>query len=122
MTFEQVGAGYWVHPNVRLQLTGMLGETLSGLKPGARALTQISFFPWVAFTTHGFFAGAGPLFAPRAFGIDAFNIGIFSCAGYGLPLGQGWSLSLALQVPVLIEQRTSVAITPALVLGWRFGS
>lgn len=122
MTFEQVGAGYWVHPNVRLQLTGMLGETLSGLKPGASALTQISVIPWVVFTSHGLFAGAGPLFAPRAFGVDDFSVGIFTCGGYALPLGQGWSLALALQVPVMIEQRASVAITPAIVLGWRFGS
>ncbi len=122
MTFEQIGAGYWVHPNVRLQLTGMLGETLSGLKPGASTLTQISFFPWVVFTTHGFFAGTGPLFAPRAFGVDAFNYGIFNCAGYGLRLGEGWNLALAVQVPVMFEQRASLAITPAVVLGYRFGS
>jgi len=118
-TFEQVGVGYWVDPHIRLQLTGMLGETFSGLKPGASALTHISVIPWIVFTDGGLFGGAGPLLAPRALGIDAFNGGLFTCVGYGMKLGDAFSLALAVQMPMMFGARASVAITPALVLGYR---
>ena len=120
MLFEQVGVGYWVHPHVRLQLTGMFGETLSGLKPGASAFTLAGVIPWAVYTAGPVFAGAGPLFAPRAFGTDDFHFGVFTCGGYGLRLAPGVTLAGAVQVPVMFLQRFSVAVTPALILGVRF--
>jgi hypothetical protein len=118
--FEQVGFGYWVHPNIRVQLTGMFGETLSGLKPGASSFTLGAVIPCVFYTNGGFAAGGGPMFAPRAFGADAFNLGIFSVVSYGFKLGGGTSLAVAVQVPVMVEQKFSVAVTPALALAERF--
>jgi hypothetical protein len=118
--FEQVGIGYWVHPHIRIQLTGMFGETLTGLKPGASSFTLGAIIPCVFYTNGGFAAGAGPLFAPRAFGTDDFNFGLFSVASYGLQLGRGVSLALAVQVPVMVKRLYSVAVTPAVVLGERF--
>jgi hypothetical protein len=118
--FEQVGVGYWVHPHVRLQLTAMFGETLTGLKPGASSFTLGAVIPCVFYTSGGFAAGVGPLFAPRAFGTDDFNVGVFSVASYALKLGRGVSLALAVQVPVMVKRLYSVAVTPAVVLGERF--
>jgi hypothetical protein len=120
IVFQQIGVGYWVHPNIRLQLTGIFGETLSGLKPGASSFTLGGVIPCVFYTNHGLFGGLGPLFAPRAFGKDNFNVGLFSVAGYALPLGGGVSLAAAVQVPVMFEQMVSVAVTPAAILGERF--
>jgi hypothetical protein len=118
--FEQVGFGYWVHPHIRVQLTGMLGETVSGLKPGASSFTLGAVIPCVFYTNGGFAAGGGPMFAPRAFGTDGFNVGLFSVVSYGVKLGPNLSVALAVQVPVMFEQRDSVAVTPALVLAERF--
>jgi hypothetical protein len=118
--FEQAGFGYWVHPNIRVQLTGMFGETLSGLKPGASSFTLGAVIPCVFYTNGGFSAGGGPMFAPRAFGTNGFNYGLFSVVSYGLKLVGGLRLALAVQVPVLVAQKDSVAVTPALVLSERF--
>ena len=120
MTFEQVGVGYWVVPWARLQLAAMFGETLTGLKPGASSFTLAAIIPCVVLTSHGFFAGAGPMIAPRAFGTWDDHFGLFLVAGYALALGHGVSLALAVQAPVMFVQRESFAITPALVLGYRF--
>jgi hypothetical protein len=117
--YQQVGIGYWVHPNIRLQLTGILGETVSGLKPGASSFTMGGVIPCAFYTNGGFFAGGGPLLAPRAFGANAFNIGIFSLVGYAFALGHGLTLAGAVQAPVMLEQKESVAVTPAIILGER---
>jgi hypothetical protein len=118
--FQQIGFGYWVDPHIRLQLTGMLGETVSGLKPGQSSFTLAALIPCVLYTNGGFFGGGGPIFAPRAFGADGFNVGVFSVAGYAFPLGRGVTLAGAVQVPVFLAQKDSVAVTPALILGERF--
>jgi hypothetical protein len=118
--FEQVGFGYWVHPHIRIQLTGMLGETVSGLKPGASSFALGAVIPCVFYTNGGFAAGGGPMFAPRAFGADGFNFGLFSAVSYAVKLGANLSLALAVQIPVMFEQKDSVAVTPAIVLAERF--
>jgi hypothetical protein len=118
--FQQVGVGYWVHPHIRLQVTGIFAETVSGLKPGASSFTLGGVIPCVFYTNGGFFAGGGPLFAPRAFGANGFNVGIFTLGGYAFQLGRGVSLAAAVQVPVMLAQKDSVAVTPAVVLGERF--
>ncbi len=118
--FQQVGAGYWVHPLLRLQLTLMFGETVTGLPPGGSAFTLASAMPLAVLTWKGAFLGTGPLIAPRAFGTWAFHFGWFNFAGYGVPLGGGFILAVAVQVPVMFLQRVSVAVTPALMLAYRF--
>ena len=120
MLFQQLGVGYWVHPLVRLQLTFMFGETLTGMSAGQSSFTLAAVMPIACFTWKGLFAGVGPLFAPRALGNWGLNVGLFTIAGYALSLGQGFSLALAVQAPFMFMQRSSVAVTPALVLGYRF--
>jgi hypothetical protein len=118
--FEQVGVGYWVHPNIRVGLTGMFGETLTGLKPGASSFTLGAVIPCVFYTLGGFTAGGGPMFAPRAFGTNGFNYGLYTVVSYGLEIVGGLRVALAIQVPIFVEQKDSVAVTPALVLSERF--
>jgi hypothetical protein len=118
--FEQIGVGYWVHPNIRLQVTGMFGETESGLKPGAERFTLGAVIPCIFYTNGGFGAGIGPMFAPRAFAAYDFNFGIFSVVSYGIKIDKGTTLALAVQAPVMFVQKDSVAVTPAIILGERF--
>jgi hypothetical protein len=120
MLFQQLGVGYWVHPLLRLQLTFMFGETLTGMSAGQSAFTLAAVMPIACFTWKGLFVGVGPLFAPRALGNWGVNVGLFTVAGYALSLGKGFSLALAVQAPFMFMQRYSAAVTPALVLGYRF--
>jgi hypothetical protein len=120
MIFEQAGFGYWPNPNVRIQLTFMFGETLTGLKPGASPFLLFGIIPCAFYTNGGFFVGGGPLIAPRAFGTYGANVGLFSVTGYAFKLGDHLSLAPALQVPVMFAHLISVAITPAIILGQRF--
>ena len=120
MLFQQLGVGYWVHPLLRLQVTFMFGETLTGMSAGQSSFTLAAVMPIACFTWKGLFAGVGPLFAPRALGNWGVNVGLFTVAGYALSLGRGFSLALAVQVPFMFIQRSSASVTPALVLGYRF--
>jgi hypothetical protein len=118
---EQVGVGYFVHPMVRLTLTLQLAEYLSGTPSGASSFALLGFIPWVMFTTHGFFTGAGPMVAPISYGkIPNFDIGLYTATGYNIVLGRGVSLAPALQFVVMFGQRTAVQLTPALALAYRF--
>ncbi len=121
MTFaEQIGVGYFVHEHIRLTLTAMFIETATGVPDTASKFTMLSFIPWVAYVNGGFFAGLGPLLTARAYGDWNFELGLFPVAGYGFQLGGGFTLALAVQAPVTFLQRVTVAVTPALVLGYRF--
>jgi hypothetical protein len=117
---QQVGVGYWVHPLLRLQLTAMLAETVSGLPAGGNAFTLASVLALACVTWRGIIAGGGIVVAPRALGSWGANFGLTGTLGYGASLGAGWTLALVAQVPVLLTQRLSVTIAPAVVLGYRF--
>jgi hypothetical protein len=117
---QQVGFGYWVHPLLRLQLTAMFAETLSGMPAGASAFTLASLQALACFTWKGALAGAGLLVAPRAYGNWGANGGLTAVLGYGVPLGAGFGLSFVVQMPVLLVQRFSLTLAPALILGYRF--
>lgn len=120
MLLQQLGVGYWVHPNIRLTLTLQLVETATNLPEGASPLTLMGVIPWVTFTEGPFFVGAGPLFAWWSYGIADFAAGIFLAAGFTIPLGGGWALGAAVQGPLLWGQRFSFGLSPALVMAHRF--
>ncbi len=121
IVYQQVGFGYFVHPNLRLQLTMQFGETLTNVPAGASAFTTLGFIPWIVFTTHGFFTGAGPLLCAISYGkVPQFDAGLFTATGYSFALGHGVALAPALQVVAMVQQRTSIALTPTVALGWRF--
>jgi hypothetical protein len=119
--YQQVGAAYYFHKYLRVQLTLIFGETISNVPPGTSAFSQFAIVPWLVFTTHGFFTGAGPEFAPISYGkAPNFDAGIYTATGYAVKLGRGLSLPLSLQVVVMLNQRTSVALTPSVAFAYRF--
>jgi hypothetical protein len=118
--FQQVGLGYWVHPELRLQLTLQLGETLTRRPSGASALTLFGVIPWVVYTPGRFFTGAGPLVAPRSAGENELDLGVYTAHGVSFPLGRGLAIAGAVQVPIMLKRRFQVAVTPALMLVKRF--
>jgi hypothetical protein len=117
---QQVGFGYWVHPNVRLQLTLQFTESVTGLPATASPLTLLGAIPWVVYTNGMFFAGAGPLIAVRAYGQWQPDLGLFSAVGISVPVGEGFGVGAALQVPIMFLQRFSIAVSPAIFVAKRF--
>jgi hypothetical protein len=117
---QQVGVGYYVHPNFRLQLTTQFGETVRGLPSGTSPFTLFAIIPWVVFTSHGGFVGVGPLLAPRAFSKNEFELGTFLSAGYNFRLPHDFGFALAAQMPVTLLHRVSVQITPLVSASYRF--
>lgn len=117
---QQLGAGYWVHPNVRLQLTLQFVETVTGTAQDESALSLYGAIPWVVFTYKRLFVGTGVLLAARSAGRDQFDAGWFTAVGVTFPLGRGWALAAAVQAPVMFVQRLSVAVSPALIVSYRF--
>jgi hypothetical protein len=116
-----VGAGYYFHKNLRVQLTLIFGETVSNLPSGASTFTTLGIVPQLVYTTHGFFTGGGPQLAPISYGkTPNFDVGIYTATGYAVKLPKGLSIPVAVQVVVMLNQRTSVAITPAVALAYRF--
>lgn len=129
---QLVGAGYWVHPHVRLTLSLQFAETLTSqpvaMPAGATTLTGLSFMggiAWAAFTWGPVFAGIGLVAGPRWMGNSAHHwiygdVGVFTCAGAAVPLGAGFALGLAVQMPVTFNPAVNFTIVPALTLGRRF--
>jgi len=119
--YQQLGFGYFVHPKLRLTLTLQFGETLTGLPNGASHFTLLGIIPWLVFTHRGFFTGAGPALAPISYGkVPNFDAGIYTATGYTFKLPRNLSLSPALQVVLMLNQRVSFALTPTLALAYRF--
>jgi hypothetical protein len=121
IVYQQLGVGYFFHPLLRVQLTFIFGETATGLPAGASTFTTFAIVPWLIFSTHGFFTGAGPQLAPVSYGKGVnFDAGIYTATGYAVPLGKGFTLPLSCQLVVMLNQRTSFAVTPAAALAYRF--
>ena len=131
---QLVGAGYWVHPNIRLNLSLQFAEMLTSqpanpAKPaGPTTLTGLTFMSaiaWAAFTYGPLFVGVGPMAGPRWMGNSATSwvfgdVGIFSCLGASIPLGSGFALGLAVQAPVTFNPAVNFTIVPALSIARRF--
>lgn len=122
---QLVGFGYFVRPNLRAMLGLQFVELLGGGPRGASTLTLVGAIPWVGW--HPFapefgqlFVGAGPLLAPRNYGKNRFDVGLWTAYGVGFPVGKGFSLGGAVQVPTMFKVRTAVTIAPAAFVAYRF--
>ena len=69
---QQLGFGYWVHPNIRLQFTLQFAETLANVPTNRSAMGLMGAIPWVVFTAGPFFAGAGALLAWWSYNLPQF--------------------------------------------------
>jgi hypothetical protein len=122
IAFQQIGFGYHFHKMLRVQLTLQFGETLTSdtesVKPG---FSLFGIIPWLVFTHKGFVAGVGPILAPVSYGVAGkFDAGIFAATGYSFKLPKNFSLGLLVQIVGWLNQRNAVAISPALLVGYRF--
>jgi hypothetical protein len=131
---ELIGAGYWVHPHIRLNLSVQFAETLTSqpanpAKPkGPQTLTGLTFagaIAWAALTEGPFFVGMGPMAGPRWMGNTAKewvfgDVGLFSCLGAAARLPSDFALALAVQLPVTFNPALNFSIVPALALSRRF--
>jgi hypothetical protein len=119
--YQQVGAAYYFHKYLRAQLTFIFGETVTNAPAGTNTFSSLAIVPMLVFSTHGFFTGAGPSLAPISYGkAPNFDAGIYTATGYSVKLGKGFSLPLAVQLVIMLDQRTSVALTPSVALAYRF--
>ncbi len=129
---ELVGAGYWIHPNIRMNLSFLFSESLTAqpmaLPPGATSLTGMTFMSaiaWAAFTFGPAFVGLGGMVGPRWMGNSLHHWtyadgGVFTCLGVTTPLGGGFTGGLAVQAPITFNPALVVTVVPALTLGRRF--
>jgi hypothetical protein len=119
--YQQLGLGFFLLPSLRLTFTFLFGETVSGLPAKASPYTVFGVIPWLVYTTHGFFTGAGPQLAPVSYGkAPNFDAGIFTATGYAVQLGRGFALPLTMQAVLMLKQRVSFALTPSVGLAYRF--
>ncbi|MCZ7679938.1 MAG: hypothetical protein M5U28_14725 [Sandaracinaceae bacterium] len=101
LILQLVGFGYYVLPELRVMLSLQLVELVGGGPAGASPLALVGIIPWLGWHPGGgpFFVGIGPLFAPRSYGQDEVDLGIFTAAGVAFPLGAGFSAGAAVQLP-----------------------
>jgi len=119
--FQQLGAGYFFHKNLRVQLTFIFGETVTGAPANTNTFSSFNIVPQLVYSTHGFFTGGGPSFAPVSYGkAPNFDVGIYTATGYAVNLGRGFTLPIAVQLVLMLYQKTAFAVTPAVALAYRF--
>ena len=118
---EQLGAGYFVHPRVSVRLTLQFAQYVRWGTDTTATESAFSLFgpiAWAAFHAGPFFVGAGPLFAvytPRG-----FDFGIFTAMGASAPVGGGFAIGGAVQMPLMLYQRVQFGISPAFFVAKRF--
>lgn len=118
---QLAGIGYFLRPNLRVMLSVQLAETVGGGKPGSSAFTLGGVIPWIAWHPIApVFLGVGALLAPRSYAQWTFDAGVFTCVGATLPLGAGFALGAAVQVPIMFVVRPTVSLVPAVFLAYRF--
>ena len=118
---QLAGLGYFVRPNLRLMLSLQLAETIGGGKPGQSAFALGGVIPWVAWHPIApLFLGVGVLLAARSYAQWKFDAGVFTCIGAVWPVGGGFAVGAAVQVPITFVVRPAVSVVPALFVAYRF--
>ena len=118
---QMVGVGRFMTPTLRVTLSVQTAEVVGGGAPGASSLALVGFVPWLGWHPGGpVFLGAGPLIAPRIYGKNQLDLGVFTAAGVAFPLGHGFSAGASVQVPVMLRLKTAVSIAPATFVAYRF--
>ncbi len=118
---EQIGVGYFVHPNISVRLTFQLSETLAGLPAGASPFQLFGVIPWVVYSTHGFYGGLGPMVDFVTYGKTNVDGGFYLSAGYVFSLGNsGLGLGPALNLITMFAQRSYVSLNQVVTMSYRF--
>ncbi len=118
---EFVGAGYFVSDRWRLGLNLQFSEAITSPYPAPASsftlfgfLLQINYNFWGPLT-----ASIVPTFLVWYEGVSQFAFNVQAVLAWGIPLRHGFSLNLAVEVPVYIYPVVSVGITP--LIGFTYG-
>src|SRR5439155_25540650 len=85
---QSFGFGEFITPNLRVTLSVQLAELAGGAPANASTLAMVAVTPWLGWHPSGpLFVGAGPLVAPRIYGKNQLDLGVFTTAGVAFPLG-----------------------------------
>jgi hypothetical protein len=118
---QMFGVGKFVRPELRLTLSVQLAETVGGAPSGSSTLSAVGIVPWAAYYPHPrVFVGAGPVVAPRSYGKNQLDLGLFTTSGVVFPLGRGFAAGASVQFPVYFLVKTSISAAPATFLAYRF--
>jgi len=122
LILQLAGFGYYVLPELRVMLSLQFVELVGGGPAGASPLALVGVIPWLGWHPGGgpFFVGIGPLVAPRSYGQNEVDLGIWTAAGVAFPLGAGFAAGAAVQLPLMLLRRVAFAIAPAAFLAYRF--
>ena len=118
---QMFGVGRFIRPNLRVTLSMQLAEAAGGAPAGSPTLTNVGIVPWLGYhPARNGFLGAGPIIAPRIYGKNQLDLGLFTTAGVVFPIGHGFSAGAAVQFPVMFVVKTTVSAAPATFLAYRF--
>lgn len=115
---EQIGINFNVADGMRLGISAQLIEALTQpADPYPSRLTGIQIQPGASFKLFdSFWLGFDAVFATRLDGINQFGFALQPNLRAQTEIGGGFSLLLAVQVPVYVIPELSVGITPFLGL------
>jgi hypothetical protein len=118
---QMFGAGRYVTRDLRVMLGVQLAETVGGAPAGSSTLGMVGIVPWLGWRVAGpVYLGAGPLIAPRIYGKNQLDLGVFTAGGVTFPIGNGFALGAAVSVPMMFRIRTAVSVAPSTFLAYRF--
>ncbi len=116
---EFPGIGYFVSDRLRLGLNLQFTEALTN-PPQGGAFTTFALLPQINFNFWGpFTASLVPTFVLRLAGVDQFGFNVQAVLAYGVSLGAGFSLQMAVEVPFYFVPMVSVGITPLVGVVYR---
>lgn len=117
---EQVGAGYFLRPHLRVQLALWFAETIYGTPSQRSPFALAAVVGWLVYQTGPFFVGGGPVLAPWSYGDGTWDAGLFTAAGVSFRLTHSLALCGVVQMPLFLLRRIAFQITPAVSLVWKF--
>jgi len=120
-TVQAFGIGEYLRPDLRLTVSVQLAEAAGGAPANASTLASVGVTPWLGWNFAGpVYIGAGPLVAPRNYGKNQLDLGVYSTAGVAFPIGGGFVAGASVGVPVMLLVKTTVCVAPTTFVAYRF--
>ena len=118
---EFMGAHYFVTRSVRLGMMFQWTEQFGGeLAAGADRFTTFALLPQVGWNFYDHFSAAAIFtYAVRAGGKAQYDLGVQALIGYALPITEGASFNIAVEVPYNFHLARTLGVTPLLGFSYR---
>lgn len=116
---QQIGVGYYLRRDLSLRVGLNFAEVAYG-PTGASAFSSFGTTPWLVYSTHGFYVGAGPYIGIRTYGANNADLGIWAASGYSFPVGGPVYLAVGVSMTSMFLQRVYVGLNPSVSLAFRF--